>query len=194
MTHQAFAETAMLIRKPVEQVYEAFINPEITTKFWFTGSTGRLDENSEVTWTWEMYDVHTKVTVKKLELYKCIEIEWGNNNAVTRVKWTFTNIKEGTFVNIVNDGFAGNTDEIMKQVRDATGGFTWVLAGLKAYLEYDIELNLVHDRFPTGKLIIINVNYKYDTRTICNRAYLQCSCRARMEGHHQQRPDEAMVL
>jgi len=30
-----FAEAGMLIRKPVEQVFEAFINPEITTSFWF---------------------------------------------------------------------------------------------------------------------------------------------------------------
>lgn len=36
----------MLIRKPVKEVFEAIINPEITTKFWFTGSNGRLDENN----------------------------------------------------------------------------------------------------------------------------------------------------
>jgi uncharacterized protein YndB with AHSA1/START domain len=54
--NQQFAEAGMLIRKPVEQVFEAFINPEITTNFWFTESTGRLDENHEVLWTWEMYN------------------------------------------------------------------------------------------------------------------------------------------
>ena len=31
----------MLIRKPVHEVFEAFINPDITTKFWFT--KGRED-------------------------------------------------------------------------------------------------------------------------------------------------------
>jgi len=41
-----FAEAGMLIRKPVEQVFEAFINPEITIKFWFSKSTGRLDEEN----------------------------------------------------------------------------------------------------------------------------------------------------
>jgi uncharacterized protein YndB with AHSA1/START domain len=34
----------MLIRKPVTEVFEAFINSEITTKFWFTKSTDRLEE------------------------------------------------------------------------------------------------------------------------------------------------------
>ncbi len=32
------AKTEMLIRKPIQEVFEAFINPEITTKFWFTHS------------------------------------------------------------------------------------------------------------------------------------------------------------
>jgi hypothetical protein len=33
-------------------------------------------------------------------------------------------------------------------VLDATGGFTLLLAGLKAYLEHRIQLNLVADKFP----------------------------------------------
>ena len=49
-----FAEAGMLINKPVEEVFEAFINPEITCNFWFSKSTGRLDENNEVIWTWDM--------------------------------------------------------------------------------------------------------------------------------------------
>ena len=36
------SKTAMLIRRPVADVFEAFINPDITTKFWFTKSSGRL--------------------------------------------------------------------------------------------------------------------------------------------------------
>jgi len=32
----------------------------------------------------------------------------------------------------------------------STGGFTIVLAGLKALLEHNIQLNLVADRFPKG--------------------------------------------
>jgi uncharacterized protein YndB with AHSA1/START domain len=42
---QQFAEAGMLIHIPVEQVFEAFIDPKITNNFWFSKSTGRLDEN-----------------------------------------------------------------------------------------------------------------------------------------------------
>ena len=33
---------------------------------------------------------------------------------------------------------------------DSKGGFTWVLAGLKALLEHNIELNAIADAFPKG--------------------------------------------
>ncbi len=37
-----FVKADMLIRKPVSEVFEAMINPEITSKFWFTKSSGRV--------------------------------------------------------------------------------------------------------------------------------------------------------
>jgi len=36
----------------------------------------------------------------------------------------------------------------ISSIRDSTGGFSWVLSGLKAYMEHDIELNLIADRYP----------------------------------------------
>lgn len=48
------SSTGMLIRKPVEAVFEAFVNPEVTTRFWFTHSSGRLEKGQRVQWTWEM--------------------------------------------------------------------------------------------------------------------------------------------
>ena len=37
------AKAEMLIRKPVAEVFEAFVDPEITRRFSFTKSTGRLE-------------------------------------------------------------------------------------------------------------------------------------------------------
>ena len=146
---QQFAEAGMLILKPVEQVFEAFVNPEITTKFWFTESTGRLDENDEVQWTWGMYNHSVSVFVESITKDEKIKVQWGNYDELTTIEWTFTPLNESrTFVNIINNGFKGTPDELLAQVRDSTGGFTLVLAGLKAYLEHNIQLNLITDRFP----------------------------------------------
>ncbi len=76
LTHIPVAKAEMLIRKPVAEVFEAFINPEITTKFWFTKSSRRLEVGKQVTWTWEMYNASTQVTVKDVEQNKRILIEW----------------------------------------------------------------------------------------------------------------------
>ena len=65
-------EAQMLIRRPVTEVFEAFVNPEITTKFWFTRSSGRLELDRNVRWDWEMFGVGTDIKVKALELNKRI--------------------------------------------------------------------------------------------------------------------------
>src|ERR1700729_2090672 len=77
LDHTTHAETGMLIRRPVSEVFEAFVNPEITTKFWFTDSTGQLEKGKVVEWTWKMYDFTGFVLVKELIAARSIEIEWG---------------------------------------------------------------------------------------------------------------------
>jgi len=149
LTQIPVAKAEMLIRKPVAEVFEAFMNPEITTKFWFTKSSGRLEAGKQVTWTWEMYNASSLVTVKDVEQNKRILIEWSGYGSPTMVEWIFTPYgNDATFVSITNSGFSGDGDVLVKQALDSTGGFTWVLAGLKAYLEHNIMLNLIADRFP----------------------------------------------
>jgi uncharacterized protein YndB with AHSA1/START domain len=143
------ATVSMMIRRPVAEVYEAFVDPEITTKFWFTKSTGRLDEREHVRWDWEMNDVHSDVEVLELEPNQRIVITWSGYQARERVEWTFTDRGDGTTqVTIEDSGFAGEPDELAAQAVNATEGFAYTLAGAKAWLEHGLQLNLVPDKFP----------------------------------------------
>jgi uncharacterized protein YndB with AHSA1/START domain len=145
------AETGMLIRRPTAEVFEAFVDPSITSKFWFTGGSDRLDAGKEVRWDWEMYDAHATVDVKTIEKDKRIVVEWSAYGAPTTIEWTFTPYeRDSTFVRIRNSGFSGSETEKTQQAISSTEGFTLVLAGLKALLEHSIRLNLVPDRFPKG--------------------------------------------
>lgn len=146
-------ETGMLIRKPVTEVFQAFVDPAITTKFWFTKSTGRLEKGKTVHWTWEMYNVTSLVEVVDLVPNARIEIEWGaEGKERTRAEWTFRPMGDrGTFVQIVMDGFHGDQQELLEKISGSVGGFCWVLAGCKALLEFDLQLNLIADRFPSDK-------------------------------------------
>lgn len=143
------ARAEMLIRKPVAEVFEAFVNPDITTKFWFTRSSGRLAPGARVQWEWEMFNASAPVMVTAFEPDRRLAIEWPGEGAPTTVEWTFTPRVDGTtFVSIVNAGFQGDPAAVQQQLVGATEGFTLVLAGLKAYLEHGVALNLVADRFP----------------------------------------------
>ena len=145
------AKTEMLIRRPVAEVFEAFINPEITTRFWFTKSSGQLETGKRIRWDWEMYNSSTEVDVKAVEPNKRILVEWMGYGAPTTIEWIFTSQPDNTtFVSITNRGFQGSVEEIAQQAISSTEGFTFVLAGLKALLEHNINLNLIGDRFPDG--------------------------------------------
>ncbi|MBI3320548.1 MAG: SRPBCC family protein [Candidatus Omnitrophica bacterium] len=151
LTHAPIARAEMLIRQPVSEVFEAFIDPAITSKFWFTKGSGRLEPGKQIKWQWEMYDFSVQVHVKAIEPNKRILIEWSVYGAPTTVEWTFTPRPDNTtFVSITNSGFSGSGDEIVKQASDSTGGFALVLSGLKALLEHNVMLHLVADRFPDG--------------------------------------------
>jgi uncharacterized protein YndB with AHSA1/START domain len=146
-TKNPTVETQMLIRKPVATVFQAFIDPKITTNFWFTKSSGQLETGKTITWEWEMYGVSTKVLVKEITPDKKISIEWGE--PATNVDFEFTALtEETTYVVIKNYGFRETGDQLINVIKDSTGGFTTVLDGLKAYLEHHIKLNLIGDKFP----------------------------------------------
>ena len=140
-------EAQMLIRKPVSIVFQAFIDPKITTNFWFTKSSGQLETGKTITWEWEMYGASTKVSVKEIITDKLIATEWGE--PATAVDYEFTSIAEDkTYVVIRNYGFQETGEDLLEVIKDSTGGFTTVLDGLKAYLEYNIQLNLIGDKYP----------------------------------------------
>lgn len=145
------ATTSMLIRQPLEKVFEAFVNPAITANFWFTKGSGRLEVGKQIRWDWEMYDHSEQITVKALEANKRILIEWDSYGTLTPVEWVFTSpSNDTTYVSITNSGFSGDGDAVVKQCLDTTEGFTLVLAGAKAWLEHGIKLNLISDRYPAG--------------------------------------------
>jgi uncharacterized protein YndB with AHSA1/START domain len=135
-----FAKAEMLIRKPINQVFQVIIDPEITTKFWFTKSSGKLEEGIQTKWTWEMYNHSISVKTNKIVDNKKIVIEWNNYDTTTTVEWTFKDLgNDGTFVSIEDSGFYGDIEKVISQLRGSTEGFTLVLAGFKAYLEHNME-------------------------------------------------------
>ncbi|UYW02210.1 SRPBCC family protein [Flavobacterium agricola] len=145
-TYVPIAEAQMLIKKPVSEVFNAFIDPEITKNFWFTNASGSLEVGTTITWEWEMYKVKTDVFVFDIKPNQLIALTWGT--PATYLDFEFEAVSEQTtYVQIKNYGFTEVGNELIEVIKNNTGGFTTVLDGLKAYLEHGINLNLIHDKF-----------------------------------------------
>jgi uncharacterized protein YndB with AHSA1/START domain len=147
------ARAELLIRAPVADVFEAFIDPAITARFWFSRGTGRLVAGREVEWHWEMYSASTRVRVLDIEPDRLIRVDWDTENNPTRVDWRFSQRKAGqTWVEVQNSGFTGDEQAKLATALDSTGGFALVLAGAKIWLEHGIEPNFVLDRHPDARV------------------------------------------
>ena len=145
------AVVGMLIRRPIAEVFRAFVDPAVTTRFWFTDGSGTLEPGAVVIWTWAMYGVSTEVVVKVVETDRRILIDWDNRTTPTEVEWRFEPRGDHAWVTVENRGFADDADGVAKAL-DSTGGFALVLAGAKIWLEHGIEPGFVVDRHPDHRV------------------------------------------
>jgi uncharacterized protein YndB with AHSA1/START domain len=145
------AEAGMLIRRPVADVFEAFVDPAITARFWFSKGSGRLVPGAKVRWDWEMYGAGSDVVVKAIEPEARILIDW--DEPPTEVEWRFEpRGPDQTWVKVEHRGFRGDAEAQIAAALDSTGGFALVLGGAKIWLEHGIEPNFVLDRHPDARV------------------------------------------
>jgi uncharacterized protein YndB with AHSA1/START domain len=153
LTKAPSVDVGMLIRRPPHEVFEALADPSVTTRFWYTKSTGRMAEGAELTWEWEMYRVSSRVRVKEVEAGRRIRFCWDGYDPAhpTTVEFDFIP-QEGstTYLQITETGFTGDADTQVRRALDATAGFTFLLSSLKAALEHDITLRVVMDAHPAN--------------------------------------------
>lgn len=151
LTHIPSVNVRMLIRRPPGEVFQAFVDPTITTRFWFTKSSGKMAPGADLQWDWEMYDLSTNVSVHEVEDNSRILFEWGDGDKPTMVEMRFVPwADDTTYVQITETGLSGDGDEIVSLAADSTGGFSMVLCALKALLEHDVVLTVVLDHQPKG--------------------------------------------
>jgi uncharacterized protein YndB with AHSA1/START domain len=151
LSHIPSVNVGMLIHRPSSDVFRAIADPAVTTKFWFTKSTGKVVPGADLRWEWEMYGASANVSVKEVEEDSRIVFDWGDGENTTTVEFRLIPMGDGaTFVQVTETGLRGEGDEIVSRVAGSTGGFTIALCAMKALLEHDIALTVVRDRYPEG--------------------------------------------
>ena len=144
------ASAGMLIRRPVAEVFEAFVDPAITTRFWFTHGSGRLEPGATVRWTWAMYGASAEVLVRTVEPGRRIAVDWGDPGAMTQAEWTFEDRGGHAWIEVTDQGFHGDDNAQAARAIDSAGGFALVLAGAKIWLEHGIDPRFIVDRHPSA--------------------------------------------
>ncbi|ACZ37514.1 SRPBCC family protein [Sphaerobacter thermophilus] len=148
LTHIPDVTAGMLIRRPACEVFQAFADPAVTTRFWFTKSTGMMKPGAVLRWDWEMFGVSAQVRVQEVEENRRIRFTWDDENPTT-VEFRFVPWREeATYVQVTESGFSGSGDEVVARVADATGGYYQVLCAAKALLEHGVVLSVVLDHAP----------------------------------------------
>ncbi len=151
LTKAPTTDVGVLIRQPPHEVFEALADPSITTRFWYTKSTGRMAEGAELTWEWEMYRASGRVWVKEVEPDRRIRFSWDGYDPAhpTTVQFQFIPYEnDTTYLRITETGFTGDADTQVSRALESTAGFTFVLSALKAALEHDITLRVTMDAHP----------------------------------------------
>lgn len=144
-------KVGMLVRRPPGDVFQALVDPTITTRFWFTKSSGKVVPGARLRWDWEMYGVSAEVSVKEVDDNRRILFDWGDGDDLTTVELRFLPFEDdATYVQVTESGLSGDGDDLVARAAGSTGGFTIALCALKALLEHDIVLTVVRDRFPKG--------------------------------------------
>lgn len=146
----------MLIRKHISEVFEAMINPDITSKFWFTKSSGRIEPGKTLEWEWGQFGVKDTVDILEVKTDEYISLQWKLGELKTTIKMNFEPKSDDfTLVRVTEKGFwksspseDKNIDEKIDLMLGQNGGWTLVLSNMKAYLEFGINLNLIGDHKP----------------------------------------------
>jgi uncharacterized protein YndB with AHSA1/START domain len=144
-------DVGVLIRRTPHDVFEALADPAITTRFWYTKSTGRMEKDAKLTWTWDMHNASGNVYVEDIDPDKRIRFTWDGYDPQhpTTVEFRFIPYEhDTTYLRITETGFTGDGVTPVKRALNSTAGFTFLLSSLKAALEHDITLRVTEDAHP----------------------------------------------
>ena len=136
------AKVSMLIRRPVAEAFDAFVNPATITRFWLDATSGPLAPGARLSWTFMVPGATETTTVTEFVSQRHIAFEWSDG-----VKVAIAFDQQGTDavrVSIEATGFSA--DKGIGAVVDAAEGFSIVLCDLKTLLESGRSANLVRDK------------------------------------------------
>lgn len=133
-------KVAIQILKPVNEVFEAIVNPEKMSNYFISKSSGKMEEGKEIFWQFPEFDLEFPVRVGKIEKNKYISYYWDLDGLELFVEMTLKIKDNDSTIVTVTEKSRNNDETGIKWLKGNTEGWANFLACLKAYLEYGINL------------------------------------------------------
>ncbi|MFI5237138.1 MAG: SRPBCC domain-containing protein [Ignavibacteriales bacterium] len=134
------AKVQMGILKSANEIFDAIIDPEKMSKYFISGSTGKMESGKTLTWTWTDFEGEHEIKVGKIEKDKIVSFEWNGSGVNCVVVITLESKGENkTLVKITESEWPADykgANQCMGQVE----GWTHFLCCMKAFLEHGIDL------------------------------------------------------
>ena len=130
---------AMQISKPLNEVFEAIVNPEKMSNYFISQSTGRMEEGKNLIWKFPEFDFECPVNVIKSE-QNLISFYWENSGKDLLVEINLSTVGDNFTLITISEKSMENNEAGLKWLSGNSFGWSNFLACLKAYLEFGINL------------------------------------------------------
>ena len=141
MNNMLEINTSLRILKPVEEVFEAIVDPAKMSQCFISKSSGRLEEEGKVLlWKFPEFEPEFPVRTGRIEKNRYISFYWSNDNIELQVEMSLSPGKENSTIIVVTEKGRENNEAGITWLKGNTQGWANFLACLKAYLEYGINL------------------------------------------------------
>ncbi|MFE8701497.1 SRPBCC family protein [Cytobacillus sp. FJAT-54145] len=133
--------TKLNIHKPVNEVFEAIVDPIKICNFWFSSSSERWEQGKSITLRYDEYGAEGIIHVIEVDENKKIVFSWGAEaDQETVVTISLTELENGsTRIEVNESGFNEGDPDLVKKMLGQKEGWVYMLTCLKGYLENGIS-------------------------------------------------------
>src|SRR6187402_2813784 len=96
------AKATIQIQKPIEEVFEAIVNPEKMTNYFISESNGRIETGKELSWKFPEFPDKSTVKNIKVETNHSVSFTWDPETEVTIILEAQPD--KSTVVKVTEDG------------------------------------------------------------------------------------------
>jgi uncharacterized protein YndB with AHSA1/START domain len=135
-----FVKAALQIQKPMNEVFEAIVDPDKMSNYFISKSSGRMEEGRKIMWRFPEFEMEFPVEIGQIEKNRYISYYWEADGFKLFVEMTLTQGKNNSTVVTITEKSRKNDEDGIKWLQGNTEGWANFLACLKAYTEHGINL------------------------------------------------------